>query len=172
MPEPSVDPPRRLVLVRHAKSDQAVGGPDHDRPLNARGRRDAPELGRWIRDRVGVVDRVLCSSALRAQETWRLADVPGVLQVLTGLYLASPAQVLTQVGEVGGDVRYLVVVGHEPTLSQVAGVLAGPGSDPTARALLADGFVTSAVAVLELTGEWGRLGPAGARLVAFGIPRS
>ena len=41
--------PRTLLIVRHAKSDWEAGAPDHERPLNARGRREAPELGRGSR---------------------------------------------------------------------------------------------------------------------------
>jgi phosphohistidine phosphatase len=63
---------RRLVLLRHAKSawpDVA----DHERPLARRGRRDAPVAGRWLRTAGRVPDRVVCSTARRARETWQLA---------------------------------------------------------------------------------------------------
>src|SRR4051812_20138054 len=120
--------PRTLLVVRHAKSDQGAPGADHDRPLNARGRRDAAALGRHLAegDRVGLV---LCSSAVRARETWqlaaeRLAPAPTV-EVRDDLYLASPAAVLVAVREVGDDVRTLVVVGHEPTQSALVEQLAG-----------------------------------------------
>src|SRR4051794_41904037 len=62
-----------LVLLRHAKSAWPEGVPDHERPLAGRGRRDAPEAGRWLRQ-VGLqFDLVLCSTALRARQTWELA---------------------------------------------------------------------------------------------------
>ena len=64
----------RLFLFRHAKSswtDPDVD--DHDRPLNPRGRKAAPLIGRFMRARKLVPDLVLCSPARRARETWKLA---------------------------------------------------------------------------------------------------
>ena len=65
------DETRRLLLLRHAKSawpDLA----DSERPLNDRGRRDAPAMGRWLRDKGYVPDLVLCSTAQRTRDTWAL----------------------------------------------------------------------------------------------------
>lgn len=169
--------PRRLVLVRHAKSDQhpPAGVVDHDRPLSERGRRDAPELGRWLAATVGRPDLVLCSSALRAQETWRLAaaafDPAPTLEVSPRLYQASPGKLLAGVREVDPEVVTLVVVGHEPVQSTLAQALAGPGSSADALTGLAAGFSTSAVAVLELDLPWDALAPHGARLARFAVPR-
>ena len=67
-------PARRLVLLRHAKSDWPDDVPDHERPLARRGRRDAPAAGRWLRKSGYVPDLVLCSTARRARETWQLAE--------------------------------------------------------------------------------------------------
>src|SRR4249919_2827877 len=64
---------RKLVLLRHAKSAWP-DLPDHERPLAGRGRRDAPVMGRWLRAAGHVPDQVLCSTARRARETWRLAQ--------------------------------------------------------------------------------------------------
>src|ERR1700733_6103572 len=68
----ATDPTRRLVLLRHAKSAW-VDGPDHDRPLGKRGRRDAPRAGRWLGRSGYVPDLVVCSTARRTRDTWRLA---------------------------------------------------------------------------------------------------
>src|SRR5215469_17757042 len=69
-----MDNPRRLVLLRHAKSDWPEDVADHDRPLAPRGRRDAPLVGRWLARAGYVPDIAICSTARRAQETWRLAS--------------------------------------------------------------------------------------------------
>src|ERR1019366_8700761 len=68
-------PNRRLVLLRHAKSawPGPPAPPDHDRPLAGRGRRDAPAVGRWLREAGCVPDQVWCSTAQRAVQTWQLA---------------------------------------------------------------------------------------------------
>src|SRR6202451_4394164 len=64
---------RRLVLLRHAKSDWPEVA-DHERPLAKRGRRDAPVVGRWLGASGYVPDAVVCSTAARARQTWELAS--------------------------------------------------------------------------------------------------
>src|ERR1700744_695336 len=67
------DVDRRLVLLRHAKSDWPDVA-DHERPLAKRGRRDAPVVGRWLGASGYTPDAVVCSTALRARQTWELAS--------------------------------------------------------------------------------------------------
>lgn len=72
---------RRLVLMRHAKSDW--GSPslaDHDRPLNKRGRRDGPRMAAWIAENGLRPDLILCSTARRTRETARLLNESWSLQ--------------------------------------------------------------------------------------------
>ena len=166
---------RTLLLVRHAKSDQSVTGPDHDRPLTPRGRRDAPALGRWLASHVPPLDLVLCSSARRARETWDLAgsvlQAEASLDVRPSLYLAPPQTVLTQLRALPADVRVVAVVGHEPTQSALVELLAG-AAEPRAARRLAEGFRTSAVARLTLDTEWAALGSRACRLTDFAVPRA
>src|SRR2546421_3593193 len=70
---------RTLILVRHAKSAWPPDTPDTRRPLAERGRRDAPAVGRWLRAHIATIDRVVCSPAVRAVQTWNLAaaQLPG-----------------------------------------------------------------------------------------------
>ena len=63
---------RRLMLLRHAKSDRPGGMADHDRPLNGRGRDEAPLVGTYLAHNGLVPDRVLCSTSERTRETWDL----------------------------------------------------------------------------------------------------
>lgn len=72
---------RRLIVLRHAKATHKPGFTDVDRPLTARGLRDADAAGEWLRDRELIPDLVLCSSALRTRETWdRVALALGAAQ--------------------------------------------------------------------------------------------
>ncbi len=65
--------PLTLVLMRHAKSDWSEAGlSDHDRPLNARGKRDAPEMAKWMHNHLGIPDLILASTATRVAETVEL----------------------------------------------------------------------------------------------------
>src|SRR5260370_41087711 len=70
------------MLLRHAKSDWP-DVPDLDRPLAKRGRRDAPRIGRWLRDHGYLPEVVVCSAARRTRQTWKLVapelgGAPGV----------------------------------------------------------------------------------------------
>ena len=60
---------RTLVLMRHAKSDYPDGVTDHDRPLAARGDREAGLAGDWLRETAPTIDAVLCSTATRTRQT-------------------------------------------------------------------------------------------------------
>jgi phosphohistidine phosphatase len=165
---------RTLVVVRHAKSDWDTAAPDHERPINARGRREAPQLGRRL-DEAGLRPAlVLCSSATRAQQTWQLASSvwaePPPVRVDDRLYDASRSEVLAVVNRTSDDVTVLAVVGHEPTSSALVSVLAG-SADPAAAAVLAGGLKTACAAVLTFDGRWSDLEPGVAQLVGVVSPR-
>ena len=122
---------KTLVLVRHAKS--AWGDPtlaDHDRPLNDRGRRDAPEMGRRLRERGVAPDAILSSTAARARSTAEaiadeLGAANGVLALDERLYGSSPETILEVVAEVDDDLTTVLVVAHDPGMSDLANRLSG-----------------------------------------------
>ncbi len=62
-----------LILFRHAKAEQVVGKPDHERELTARGRKDAHAAGAWLREHELGAELVLCSTATRTRQTWAAA---------------------------------------------------------------------------------------------------
>ena len=65
---------RTLVVLRHSKSAYPPDTADVDRPLSARGQRDAAAAGHWLRDQGLIPDLVLCSIAVRTRQTWDLAS--------------------------------------------------------------------------------------------------
>jgi len=120
---------RRLTLVRHAKSDWSLPGQnDWDRPLNKRGQRDAPEMARRLRSRRLKPDLILSSPAVRALTTATVmarelkVDAANVLQD-ERLYLASAADLLTVVRELGGEAKHVMVFGHNPGMNDCANQL-------------------------------------------------
>jgi len=169
-------PARRLILVRHAKSawpDVA----DHDRPLAPRGRRDAPAAGRWLSAAGCVPDRVLCSTALRARQTWQLAaEELGARPQTTferRVYGATSAGLLDLARQTPTESRTLLIVGHDPAVQQLTLELAGarPGNgDADAITRVRVKFPTAAIAVLAFTGAWSQLAPGQARLTSFAVP--
>lgn len=144
----------RLALLRHAKSDWSTPGlDDHDRPLGPRGIKAAPRMGRFMADNGIVPDRVLCSTALRARQTWDLASaaLPAApCWHLAELYDFGMGDAIVEACRMlGGDARTLLVVGHNPCMHNAANLLIGEGP-AKARKRLAEKFPTAALAVIEL----------------------
>jgi phosphohistidine phosphatase len=166
------DHERTLVLLRHAKSAYPDGVADHDRPLASRGRREAELAGDWLRARLPTFDAVLCSTATRTRETLARNGIDAPVRYDDRLYDASPGMVIEQINDVGDDVSVLLVVGHEPTMTQLALGLANPltiNADAAERISIK--FPTSAMAVLRLNGSWADLELGSAQLADFHVPR-
>jgi phosphohistidine phosphatase len=117
---------KTLVLIRHAKSswdDPTLD--DHDRPLNGRGRQDAPMMGRRLYERGFVPDVILASTAVRAQATATAIalelgyDLDEVVALPT-LYGATPATMLAIVGALDDRLDAAVLVAHDPGMSELA----------------------------------------------------
>ncbi|MFG3255459.1 SixA phosphatase family protein [Streptomyces sp. NPDC048172] len=169
----SVDVPRNIVLLRHAKADWPQVA-DHERPLAERGRQDAPAAGEWLAEHGINPQLTLCSTATRTRETWKLAvhQLPKRPRTVyeDRLYEAPPGQIIEVINEAPDEVRDLLVIGHNPGMQGVADVLAGRG-DEDALTRLARGFPTAAIAVLRFSGPWKSLEPGTAELTDFWTPR-
>lgn len=165
---------RTLLLLRHAKSAYPAGVPDHERPLAPRGIREAPLAGEWIGVNAPPVDAVLCSTATRTRQTLARTGIDAPVEYVDRLYDATPGTVIDLINGVGsrfdGDVQTLLVVGHEPTMSQLALGLNLDGDGAAVQAI-ATKFPTSAVAMLGTEEPWDALTLRGAALIAFHVPR-
>jgi len=124
----------RLTLVRHAKTEPAMSGQDDwDRVLEARGQHDAPEMARRLKEAYGKPDRVLSSPAVRAIATTNImARVLGIAAAKIvqdeRLYLASPKNTLEVINELGNSAQHLMVVGHNPGITEFADKISGERS--------------------------------------------
>ncbi len=133
---------QRLIVMRHAKSSwESEAGTDHERPLNERGRRDAPRIADRLVQLGWVPDRVCTSDSRRTLETWsRMADrMPTDVPVVSTrrLYHASVESFVDVVGEVQADDRCVLALGHNPGWEEVVRWLAGQAvSLTTANAVL------------------------------------
>lgn len=121
---------KTLLILRHAKSSwDNARLTDHERPLNPRGRRDAPRMGRLLRDEELVPDLILTSSAERAFATAELValhtDYEHEIVVTRDLYHAVPEDFVEALHEVGGDHEVILVVGHNPGLEELVNYLTG-----------------------------------------------
>lgn len=112
---------KRLILMRHAKSDWS-GGPssDHNRPLNRRGRRAAAALGQWLVEHGLLPDEVLSSSSMRTRETCARLNLPEdtPTRFLRELYLADPEVILSTLKEAQGSC--VLMIGHNPGIGMMA----------------------------------------------------
>lgn len=114
---------KRLILTRHAKSswDDPMT-PDHDRPLNERGKAAAADLGQWLASRGYVPQEVLCSDALRTRTTFSgiAPALPGtpLLELKPALYHAGPDVMLAVLRRATADC--VMLIGHNPGIAEFA----------------------------------------------------
>jgi phosphohistidine phosphatase len=159
----------RLTLVRHAKSSwDDPGVSDFERPLNARGRRDAPVMAVRVAALPRLPDRLVSSPALRAITTARVfAERLGVAEddiVLERRIYDATRQVLVEVvRSLPADSRHAMLFGHNPGFSELANWLATCPFDE---------MPTCAVASLELqVAEWREVGAGCGRLARYLFPK-
>lgn len=146
----------RLFLLRHAKAAWAKPGEhDFDRPLTAAGIADSRSIGAQMKALGLVPERVLCSTALRARETWQgvstgLGIAEDSASYLDDLYSTDAAGHL-EIAQRAPASESVMLVGHNPMMEDLAEALAGSG-DEAARAVLAAGFPKSGLAVIRFDG--------------------
>lgn len=159
--------PRRLALMRHAKSAWDTDAPtDHDRPLNGRGRRDATRMGRWLVAVGWLPDLVVLSDSARTRETWArlrvaLPETPPVLQGRALYHAGLPALRRHATGW-PDRARTVLALGHNPGWEDAQARLSGRFETMTTGniALLEGAGATWALA---LQGRW--------RTAGFGRPK-
>ncbi|MEU7021463.1 histidine phosphatase family protein [Streptomyces sp. NPDC046203] len=171
----SVDTPRRIVLLRHAKADWPQTT-DHERPLADRGRTDAPVAGRRLADTGIDFDLALCSTALRTRETWKLAvqELPERPKTVyeERIYEASPGELIALINETPDTIDDLLLIGHNPGMHGLADILAAESEGDTLTRMTRTGFPTAAFAILTFNGSWKSLEPGTAKLADFWAPHA
>ena len=162
---------RRLLLIRHARSDRA--GPsrrDHERRLAERGHKAAQRMGAYLRETGLEPDLVLCAPSRRTRETLdRLGLGRARVRFEDALYEAGPGELLRVVRERSGDAATVAVVGHNPGTQGLAVVLAGADRGRQAERLR-ERLPTGALAVFEVEGEWSEVASDTARLERCVVP--
>jgi phosphohistidine phosphatase len=155
-----------LLVLRHGKSDwRADYGLDTERPLAKRGRRAAKSIGRHLADVGPEPTLALTSPAVRARQTLDRVleagrfDCP--VQIVESFYGRGVTAVLHELRALDGSPEAVLIVGHEPTWSDLIATLTG--SDVT--------FPTAALARLDLDARWAELSPGCAGLTWLVRPR-
>ncbi len=167
---------RRLLLLRHAKSDWPDGLEDALRPLTERGRRNAPEMAKAIA-RAGLTPNLaLVSTAVRTQQTWDLfAPHLGAavrMREERKLYGASEQTLLDFARSVPDEIQTLLLCAHNPGIERLARSFAKSG-DADAIRRVETKYPTCGLAVIELPiHRWKEISPPAGRLEMFLTPAS
>ena len=160
---------KHLLLCRHAKSCWKDGTlADRDRPLNKRGKQNAPEMGRRLGQRGMEPDLVVSSPARRALDTAKLLarewGIPAKkILVIDEMYDSYPAKLLRLIQ--GFDSRYdtVLMVGHNPEITILANILADLGID---------NIPTGGIVALDFAFDsWGEVDELSGSLAFFDYPR-
>jgi phosphohistidine phosphatase len=121
---------KTLFILRHAKSSWKDNNlADHDRPLNKRGKSDAPRMGELMRREEFLPELILTSSALRARKTAELlleaSGCDAELVVSPDLYAHYPEAYLEMLANVDDRYAVVMIVGHNPGLEELLEILTG-----------------------------------------------
>ena len=166
---------RELLILRHAKSDWETGAAsDFDRPLSRRGERDAPRVGRHLRERGLVPDYVVSSPARRAKQTViavcePLGIEPDRINWDSRIYHAGAGVLLDVLNDCPASARRVLIAGHNPGLEILLQNLCNheiPMPDDYKL------MPTAAVAHLEILSEWQNLEGRLAHLISLTRARS
>ncbi|MES9884381.1 MAG: histidine phosphatase family protein [Sedimenticola sp.] len=150
---------RELLLLRHGKSDWAVGVDDYHRPLKKRGRRSVRKIGEWLQHQELKPDWVVCSSAERALTTAvRCCKVMGItedaIHTERRIYMAYFTDLLAVLSDLPATASRVLLVGHNPGLEELLSYLvAGKLTIPPDGKLLP----TATLARLQMPDDWSAL---------------
>ncbi len=166
--------PLELLLMRHAKSDwDDAALTDFDRPLSARGERDAPRMGAWLARQSFAPEQVIASPALRARQTALAVSAALGLDNADiawepAIYGASVQALLYAIAGHGNGRSRLLLVGHNPGLEELLLYLTGGRLPDTGGHKL---MPTGAIAHLQCDAGAAELAAGGARCLAVQRPR-
>ena len=160
---------KRLYVIRHAKSSWSDSGlGDFERPLNKRGKRDAPFMGTRLKKDGAKPDMVISSPARRASQTARaLAKAVGYpvgkIAEEMAIYEASLQDLNAVVEEIPDVCEEVILVGHNPGFTALAGYLT---SDPPLH------MPTCAVCCVDLAVDsWAHVSAGIGRMVSYDYPK-
>lgn len=161
---------KNLLLIRHGKSSwNSPTLSDHDRPLNDRGKHDAPRMGATLAQRGITPDVILSSTAVRAISTAKIVAAelgfsPDNIITDPDIYLASPGTLIRIAQQIDESTQTALIFGHNPGMHELAIELSGGE--------YIEHFPTLSVARLELNVEyWGEISPGSGLLLEHLFPK-
>lgn len=161
---------KTIYLMRHAKSSWKEPLPDHERPLNKRGKKAAKRMGRYLAEQGIHPDLILSSDAVRARETARrvakaMDFPPEKIEVVPELYEAGVSEILSVIRRTDPGTSTLLLIAHNPGVSEAAVALSGR----TDYAWLP----TAAIVGVEFdVADWKKIGEKRGRTVFYAAPKT
>jgi phosphohistidine phosphatase SixA len=150
---------RRIILMRHAKSSWQTGVSDHERPLNNRGRKDAPRIAQRLVHLQWVPELVHSSDSARTRETWSaIAPVFGRdihVSFHRELYLAGIGAAETVLEGVSSTIGTVLLLGHNPGWEDICAAWTGQRIQmTTANAVLLESSSANWVDAVHGASQW------------------
>jgi phosphohistidine phosphatase len=157
---------KTLLILRHAKSSwKNINLSDRDRPLNGRGKRDAPTMGKRLKKLGYHADLILSSPAVRAAETARRVAIEigyeDKIIMDEALYMAGVDEYIEVIAGIGESINHLMLVSHNPGSEELLSFL---------TCEVVEKFPTAAYALMEIEGSWSDLSKG--KLLCFDYPKS
>jgi phosphohistidine phosphatase len=156
---------KMLYIMRHGKAEDGLNKADYKRKLSSKGIKRNQKICTQLKERKIVFDTILCSNANRTIETAQIiADClnypQGDIQEAKELYLATVRTLLDQLYALDNKINSVLMIGHNPGISELIGSLSGK---------LIDWLPTSALIALEIdTDLWENIGNAPVK-IAFSL---
>src|SRR5215469_341794 len=121
---------KSVLILRHAKSSwKQPEIDDHDRPLNKRGKRDAPIMGKLLKNEHIIPDLIISSTAKRAHSTAKdvakTSGYKGKITLVHSLYAAAPAAYIDVLRRLSNNYTRVLMVGHNPGLEELVSMITG-----------------------------------------------
>jgi phosphohistidine phosphatase len=159
---------KTLYFARHAKSfwgDQSI--PDFDRPLNKRGKRDAPFMGEVLKDRKVKPDLIICSPSKRTKKTaieiaYKIGYPEKKIQFNEDLYEASSNTILKVIKKIGENYDSVMIFGHNPGLTMLNNHLSNQ---------YIDNIPTCGIVALQLDKKWSEIDENTCNFLFFEYPK-
>ncbi len=113
---------KKLFIIRHAKSDQSFFGNDFERPLNERGKQDAPMMAKRLREKINKIDALVSSPAIRAKETAELfaenLNLPKEDILFVSALYQAPANVFyDEIAALPDTLQSVAIFSHNPGIT-------------------------------------------------------
>lgn len=160
---------KKLFLVRHAKSSWSEPGlSDFERPLNSRGKRDAPFMGKLLKEKNILPDKIISSAAIRAYTTARTIATEinypiEKIETSNDIYEAGASEILNIIQSVDDNIKTLMLFGHNPGFTSLSNYL----SDRQV-----DNIPTCGISCIEFdVDSWKNVNINQGKLTAFEFPK-